>query len=158
MLKMKFFACLCLAATLGCAADREQVPLGPIDSPSAVAKSIPALARDVMAVYREADRRLFLDKLFRLHLAAGDDEAAAKTIESLRAQEAGDSSLVARTRHLDAARSGKAYRLSEKRPAGGDAVTLTVNLADRTDVDRVDADIGMADTIDRHPVGPLRLA
>jgi hypothetical protein len=81
MLKIKFLACLCLAATLGRAADREQVPLGPIDDPSAVTRSIPALARDVMAVYRETDRRLFLENLFRLQLAAGDDEAAARTID-----------------------------------------------------------------------------
>ncbi|MGQ0834888.1 MAG: hypothetical protein ACT4O5_08215 [Gammaproteobacteria bacterium] len=76
------------------------MPLGPIDDPSAVAKSIPALAKDIMAVYRETDRRLFLDNLFRLQLVAGDDEAAAKTTESLRVQEASDSSLVSKTRHL----------------------------------------------------------
>jgi putative CocE/NonD family hydrolase len=38
--------------------------------------------------------------------------------------------------HLSAARSGDAYRLSEQKPADDSFVAQTVNLADRTDVDR----------------------
>lgn len=43
----------------------------------------------------------------------------------------------ARRFHLGAAKSGQAHVLSEKKPAAGEHVTLTVNLADRSDVDRV---------------------
>jgi uncharacterized protein len=94
MLKMTLLACLCLASTVGYTAEQEQVPVGPIDNPTVLAQSIPALARNVVAVYRESDRRLYLDNLFRLQLAAGDNEAAVKTIDALRALDAGDASLV----------------------------------------------------------------
>jgi putative CocE/NonD family hydrolase len=45
--------------------------------------------------------------------------------------------------HLSAARSGKAYRLSQKKTAG--SVTLTVNLADRSDADRQSPGGGVLD-------------
>jgi predicted acyl esterase len=83
-------ACLCLVWTVGCAADPQQVPAGPVDK----------MAKDVIAVYREPDRRAYLENLFRLQLAAGDYNAAAKTIEARRALDAGDTSLVAKARHV----------------------------------------------------------
>jgi putative CocE/NonD family hydrolase len=98
--KTTLVACLCTAWAVGYAADQEQVPVGPIDSPTALAQSVPALAGKVIAVYREPDRRLYLDNLFRLQLASGAYDVAAKTIDSVRALDAGDSSLVARARHL----------------------------------------------------------
>lgn len=98
--KVTFVACLCVAWTIGHAADPQQLPVGPIDSPDALAESIPTLARSVIADYRETDRRVYLDNLFRLQLAAGAYDAAAGTIDSLRALDAGDSSLVAKARHV----------------------------------------------------------
>jgi uncharacterized protein len=82
--------CLCLAWTSGYAAEPQQVQVGPIDK----------MAKDVIAVYREPDRRVYLDNLFRLQLAAGDYDAAAKTIDSRRVLDAGDTSLVAKARHV----------------------------------------------------------
>lgn len=100
MPRTTLLACLCLASTIGYAAEPAQVPVGSIENPTALAQTIPALAKNVIAVYREPDRRLFLDNLFRLQLAAGEYDAAGKTIDSLRELDAGNSSLVARARHL----------------------------------------------------------
>jgi len=97
---LSFFACLYLVAGLGWATDREQVTLGHLGDPSAIDKSMPALASDVLAVYRESDRRLFLDNLFRLQLVAGQNETAIRTIDARRALDAGDASLAARARHV----------------------------------------------------------
>lgn len=47
--------------------------------------------------------------------------------------------------HLTAARSGDTYRLSERKPADGASITQVVDLADRTDVDRVSPGGGIAD-------------
>lgn len=100
MLKMTLLACLCLASTVGYTADQEQVPIGPIENPAVLAESIPTLARNVIAAYREPDRRLDLDNLFRLQLAADDNDAAIKTIDAVRALDVGDTSLAATARHL----------------------------------------------------------
>jgi len=89
-IRLTLWVCLCVAWTIGDAAEPEQVPVGPIDK----------MAKDVIAVYREPDRRVSLDNLFRLQLAAGEYDAAAKTIESRRALDAGDTSLVAKARHV----------------------------------------------------------
>jgi predicted acyl esterase len=89
-IKMAFVAGLCMACTLGYAAEQQQVQVGPTER----------MAKDVIAVYREPDRRAYYDNLLRLQLAAGAYEAAAKSIEARRALDAGDSSLVAKARHV----------------------------------------------------------
>jgi uncharacterized protein len=89
-LEVALLALLCLASTQGYAAEPQQVPVAPIEQ----------MAKDVIAVYREPDRRVYVDNLFRLQLAAGAYDAAAKTIDSRRALDAGDTSLVARARHV----------------------------------------------------------
>jgi predicted acyl esterase len=48
--------------------------------------------------------------------------------------------------YLSPGRSGDAYRLNEARPARDAAVTLTVNLADRSDADTAAAGGGLLDT------------
>ncbi len=48
-------------------------------------KAMPGLAREVMAVYREDDRRTYLDNLFRLQIAAGQYAEAGESLSSLRA-------------------------------------------------------------------------
>lgn len=69
MLKMKLFACLCLISTVGHAADQEQVPVGSIENPTELAQSIPVLAKRVVAVYQESDRRQYLDnQIGRAHV------------------------------------------------------------------------------------------
>ena len=100
MLKMRILVGLCLAPLVCYAADPQQLPVGSLASPDALAKTVPALAKSVIEVYREADRRVYLDNLFRLQLARGADADAARTIDSQRALDAGDPSLRAQARHL----------------------------------------------------------
>ena len=50
-----------------------------------VDRAMPAFARDVMARYRDDDRARFLDTLFRLQIAAGQQARAIESIEALRA-------------------------------------------------------------------------
>ena len=88
--KVTLLAWLCVAWTIGYAAEPQQVSVG----------SIEKMAKDVIAVYREADRRVYLNTLFRLQFAAGDYGAAAKTIDARRALDAADTSLVAKARHV----------------------------------------------------------
>ncbi|MDC0712185.1 CocE/NonD family hydrolase [Stigmatella sp. ncwal1] len=56
-----------------------------IENEAALAQEMPSLAKKVMAVYRENDRRLYLDNLFRLQLATAQYAEADKTLISLRA-------------------------------------------------------------------------
>ncbi|MDP9007102.1 MAG: CocE/NonD family hydrolase [Pseudomonadota bacterium] len=55
-----------------------------IDEPEALSAAMPALARAVETEFRNVDRRAYLDTLFRLQLAAGDDEDAIKSLTELR--------------------------------------------------------------------------
>jgi putative CocE/NonD family hydrolase len=55
-----------------------------IGDPDALGASMPALARAVITEFRNDDRRAYLDTLFRLQLAAGDDEDAIKSLMALR--------------------------------------------------------------------------
>ncbi|MBW8879358.1 MAG: hypothetical protein JF614_30855 [Acidobacteria bacterium] len=48
--------------------------------------------------------------------------------------------------HLSAVRSGDGYRLSRRKPARGSFITQKVDLADRTDVDRISPGGGFVDT------------
>jgi putative CocE/NonD family hydrolase len=50
--------------------------------------------------------------------------------------------------HLSALQSGDTYRLSEQKPAGDAFITQTVNLADRSDIDRVSPSSG--DIVDKN--------
>jgi uncharacterized protein len=55
-----------------------------IEDPAALTAAMPVLARAVMAEFRNDDRRIYLDTLFRLQLVAGDDEDAIKSLIELR--------------------------------------------------------------------------
>jgi hypothetical protein len=52
---------------------------------AALSQSIPELARQVIAVYKDEDRRTYLDNLFRLQAVAGQYAAAGESLASLRA-------------------------------------------------------------------------
>ncbi|HKI01657.1 MAG TPA: CocE/NonD family hydrolase [Thermoanaerobaculia bacterium] len=69
-------------------------PASAVEDPAALSRSMPGLAREVIAVYREddrreIDRRTYLDDLFRLQMVAGQYADAGKTLTSLRALGAG---------------------------------------------------------------------
>ena len=88
MLKWIGFACLCLIA-VPCAAQSFNLSGAAAEDPAALALSMPELARKVIAVYWEDDRRRYLDNLFRLQIVAGQYADAGKTLASLRALPAG---------------------------------------------------------------------
>jgi hypothetical protein len=60
------------------------LPASVTEDPAALHAAMPALARAAMAEYRNDDRRIYLDTLFRLQLVAGDDEDAIKSLIELR--------------------------------------------------------------------------
>jgi putative CocE/NonD family hydrolase len=71
---------------LPCAAAQTfDFPGAAVDDPATLSKSMPGLAREVIAVYREDDRRTYLDNLFRLQIVAGQYADATRTLIELRA-------------------------------------------------------------------------
>src|SRR4051812_47852555 len=65
-------------------AQRVRLPTDFADS-AALARALPAFAKEVLAQYREQDRRRALDDRFRLQIVAGLYEEAARTAADLRA-------------------------------------------------------------------------
>src|SRR5437763_390466 len=51
---------------------------------SELARSMPGLAREIIAKYREEDREKYLDTLFRMQMVGEQYEEANATLESLR--------------------------------------------------------------------------
>jgi putative CocE/NonD family hydrolase len=84
MIKGIAFVCLCLVA-MPCAAQSFNFPGAAVEDPAALSQVMPGLAREVIAVYRDDDRRKYLDNLFRLQIVAGQYAEAGKTLASLRA-------------------------------------------------------------------------
>src|SRR4051812_25327329 len=84
MFKWIGFVCLSLVA-MPCTAQSFGFPSAAVENPAALARSMPELARKVIPVYWEDDRRRFLDNLFRLQIVAGQYADAGKTLASLRA-------------------------------------------------------------------------
>jgi putative CocE/NonD family hydrolase len=80
-------------AALPCgAAQQLDFPGAAVEDAAALSRLMPGLAREVIAVYRDEDRRSYLDNLFRLQTVAGQYKAAGESLESLRALEAGGGS------------------------------------------------------------------
>lgn len=84
-------ACL-VAAPERAFAQQFDFPSAAVEDPAALSKAMPELAREVIAVYREDDRRKYLDNLFRLQIVAGQYMDANKTLMSLRALRASNAS------------------------------------------------------------------
>lgn len=85
MLKPAWLLGLCLIAVPCGAAQSFEFPAAAAADPVALAKAMPGLAREVIADYREDDRRRYLDNLFRLQLVARQYAEAGQTLASLRA-------------------------------------------------------------------------
>jgi len=66
-------------------ASAQQIEFKNTATPADLTLTMPDLAKQVIAVYKEDDRGKYLDNLFRLQLIAGDYEDALATIMSLRA-------------------------------------------------------------------------
>ncbi|PTL81582.1 CocE/NonD family hydrolase [Vitiosangium sp. GDMCC 1.1324] len=92
MLKWLCLASLWLVAVPVASAQQFDLPAAAVDNEAALAKAMPELAKEVIAVYREGDRRTYLDNLFRLQMVAARYADANKTLTSLRALRAGSAS------------------------------------------------------------------
>jgi putative CocE/NonD family hydrolase len=68
-----------------CAAQQLDFPSAAVEDSATLSRFMPELSREVIAVYREDDRRKYLDNLFRLQIVAGQYADAVKTLASLRA-------------------------------------------------------------------------
>jgi putative CocE/NonD family hydrolase len=66
------------------AAQSFEFPGAATSDAAALSKLMPGLAREVIAAYKDADRRTYLDNLFRLQIVAGEDAAAGETLAALR--------------------------------------------------------------------------
>src|SRR3954451_379779 len=74
---------LTFVALLRCAAQQFDFPAAASDSPEALNAAMPALAKQVLAEYRETDRAKYLDNAFRLQLVAGDYASSFKSLAEL---------------------------------------------------------------------------
>lgn len=85
MIRATAFVCIwLLAAPCAAAAQQFEFPAAAVDDPAMLAKTMPALAKAVLANYREGDRRKYLDTMFRLQMIAGQYDDAAKALAELR--------------------------------------------------------------------------
>ena len=90
MLKPVWLICLSLMILPCAAAQTFDFPSSAAEDPAAFSQAMPALARQMIGVYREDDRRTYLDNLFRLQIVAGRYADAVESLRSLRDLGAGD--------------------------------------------------------------------
>jgi uncharacterized protein len=77
--------CLFLVTELfAIAAHALDLPASAAQDPAALTAAMPPLARAAIAEYKNDDRRVYLDTLFRLQMVAGNDEDAIKSLIELR--------------------------------------------------------------------------
>jgi putative CocE/NonD family hydrolase len=81
-----------LSAFHEAAAQPFDFPAAAVEDPAALARALPRLADAVIASYKEEDRRVYLDNLFRLQLAAGKYAEAERSLGELRALPPADGS------------------------------------------------------------------
>jgi hypothetical protein len=84
MWKLLSPALICLAVATVTAAQEIPFPEAALAGPAVLSKAMPDLAKQVMAVYQNADRDKYLDNLFRLQLVAGQYSDALSSIAALR--------------------------------------------------------------------------
>lgn len=77
--------CLLMMAPPPLAAQQFDFPAAAAEDVAALSRLMPGLARDVIAIYRDEDRRSYLDNLFRLQTVAGQNAEAAASLAALRA-------------------------------------------------------------------------
>lgn len=84
-MKSLLLAALCSIA-VPCLADQQfDLPPQAVDDPAALAKAMPSLAEAIIPVYQDADRKTYLDNLFRLQLVAGRYSDAVQSLAELHA-------------------------------------------------------------------------
>lgn len=86
MLRSIGFVCCCVLAALSRAeAQTFDFPGAAVEDAAVLSQVMPGLAREVIPVYKEEDRRKYLANLFRLQIVAGQYADAGRTLASLRA-------------------------------------------------------------------------
>jgi uncharacterized protein len=84
MCKSLFLALICLALVSVAGAQDLNFPEKAVAEPSELSKVMPALAQQVLTLYKEDDRDKYLDNLFRLQIVAGQYGKALDTTAALR--------------------------------------------------------------------------
>ncbi len=82
--------CLSLMILPRARAQTLDFPAAAAEDPAVLSQALPGLARAAIDVYREDNRRKYLDNLFRLQIAAGRYADAVQILASLRELGAGD--------------------------------------------------------------------
>jgi uncharacterized protein len=77
-------AAICLAAFDGGNPQQFEFPEAAFEDDSVLSQAMPRLASQVMTIYQETDREIYLDNLFRLQMVAGQYNKAAESIAALR--------------------------------------------------------------------------
>lgn len=85
MLKSSVLFFVLLGVAPGALAQQFEFPSAAADDPAVLSRSMPGLAKQVIATYRDENRREYLDNLFRLQIVAGEYQGVGKTLDSLRA-------------------------------------------------------------------------
>jgi hypothetical protein len=75
---------LCLTAAAYAPAQQFDFPEAAVSDPSALSNAMPALAKQVLATYKDEERGVYLDNLFRLQIVAGQYKDALGSLGLLR--------------------------------------------------------------------------
>ena len=77
-------ALLCCAASVTASVQELDLPQAVVRDDAELARAMPELAKQVIAVYQEPDRSRYLNFLFRLQIVAGQYSEAVATLQSLK--------------------------------------------------------------------------
>lgn len=83
-IKLIHFLFLCLIPAVPTTAQQLSFNKSAVLDEAELARTMPLLAKEAIAVYREGDREKYLNSLFRLHMIAGNYSEANAAIKSLR--------------------------------------------------------------------------
>jgi len=83
MQKLLCLVLLCFAVGTHASAQELDLPQAAVKDEAALAKAMPELAKQAIAIYEEPDRNRYLNILFRLQMVAGQYADAAATLRSL---------------------------------------------------------------------------
>jgi len=84
MRKQLFVVIACLALVPSALAQQFDLPESAVTDPAVLSRTMPALAGQVIAAYKESDREKYIDNLFRSQFVIGQYGEALKSIASLR--------------------------------------------------------------------------
>jgi len=74
----------CLSTAQAASSQSRELPMPAVAGDSALAVEMPRLAERAIATYRDTDRELYLDNLYRLEIVAGRYQDAGATLRTLR--------------------------------------------------------------------------